>query len=109
MLAHVLSFGRNPGGSPDFLAYPVPKGCMHVLGTGGSEKLGCRTLRLQSGSSAGLMMQPYPRSPDLVWPGHLHGMGCLSARATDTRFPIVVWYLCFGFGSAVTPPFLAGV
>ena len=33
MLAHVPSFGRNPGGSPDFLAYPVPKACMHVLGT----------------------------------------------------------------------------
>ena len=25
MLAHVPSFGRNPRGSPDFLAYPVPK------------------------------------------------------------------------------------
>ena len=34
MLAHVPSFGRNPRGSPDFLAYPVPKACMHVLGTG---------------------------------------------------------------------------
>ena len=34
MLAHIPSFGRNPGGSPDFLAYPVPKACMHVLGTG---------------------------------------------------------------------------
>ena len=34
MLAHVTSFGRNPEGSPDFLAYPVPKACMHVLGTG---------------------------------------------------------------------------
>ena len=33
MLAHVSSFGRNPRGSPDFLAYPVPKACMHVLGT----------------------------------------------------------------------------
>ena len=33
MLAHVLSFGRNPRGSPDFLAYPVPRACMHVLGT----------------------------------------------------------------------------
>ena len=28
MLARVPSFGRNP-----FLAYPVPKACMHVLGT----------------------------------------------------------------------------
>ena len=26
-------YGRNPRGSPDFLAYPVPKACMHVLGT----------------------------------------------------------------------------
>ena len=34
MLAHVPSFGRNPRGSPDFLVYPVPKACMHVLGTG---------------------------------------------------------------------------
>ena len=33
LLAHVPSFGRNPRGSPDFLAYPVPKACMHVLGT----------------------------------------------------------------------------
>ena len=33
MLAHVPSSGRNPRGSPDFLAYPVPKACMHALGT----------------------------------------------------------------------------
>ena len=34
MLACVASFGWNPRGSLDFLAYPVPKACMHVLGTG---------------------------------------------------------------------------
>ena len=33
MLVHVPFFGRNPRGSPDFLVYPVPKACMHVLGT----------------------------------------------------------------------------
>ena len=33
MLAHLPPFGRNPRGSPDFLAYPVPKARMHVLGT----------------------------------------------------------------------------
>ena len=33
MLAHVPSFGRNPKSSPDILAYPVAKACMHVLGT----------------------------------------------------------------------------
>ena len=40
MLAHVPSFGRNPRGSPDFLAYPVLKACMHVLGTGVPRRLG---------------------------------------------------------------------
>ena len=66
-------------------------------------------LRLESLSSAGLRMQPYPRSPDPVWAGHLRGTGCLSARAMDTGFPIVVWCLCLGLDSAVTPPFLASV
>ena len=59
-------------------------------------------------------MQPYPRAPDLVWPGHLHGTGCLSARAVGTGFPTVVWRLCLGpVGGWVrvllTPPVLAGV
>ena len=45
-------------------------------------------------------MQPYPWSPDLVWLGHLHGSGCLSARAMDTGFPAVVWRLCLGLGCA---------
>ena len=40
MPAHVPSFGRNPRGSPDFLAYPVPKACMHVLGTRVPRRLG---------------------------------------------------------------------
>ena len=40
MLAHVPSFGRNPRGSPDFPAYPVPKACMHVLGTRVPRRLG---------------------------------------------------------------------
>ena len=39
MLAHVPSFKRNPRGSLVFLAYPVPKACMHVLGTGGPRLL----------------------------------------------------------------------
>ena len=34
MLAHMHSLGRNPRGSLDFLAYPVPKACkLRVLGT----------------------------------------------------------------------------
>ena len=40
MLAHVPYFPRNPRGSPDSLAYPVPKACMHVLGTGVPRRLG---------------------------------------------------------------------
>ena len=50
----------------------------------------------ESQSSAGLRMQPYPRSPDLVWPGHLQGTGCLSARAVGTGFPTVVRCLYLG-------------
>ena len=41
-------------------------------------------------------MQPYPRSPALVWPGHLHGTGCSSVRAVGTGFPTVVRRLCLG-------------
>ena len=40
MLANIPSFGRNPRGSSDFLAYPVPRACMHVLGTGVPRCLG---------------------------------------------------------------------
>ena len=59
-------------------------------------------------------MQPYPRSPDLVWPGHPHRTGCLSAWAMGTGFPTVVRRLCLGPGCGwvwvlLTPPFLAGV
>ena len=39
MLANVPSFGRKPRGSPDFLAYPVSKACMHVLGAGVPRRL----------------------------------------------------------------------
>ena len=59
-------------------------------------------------------MPPYPRSPDLVWPGHLHGTGCLSARAVGSGFPTVVRRLCWGPVCGwvlvlLTPPLLAGV
>ena len=59
-------------------------------------------------------MQPYPRALDLVWPGQLHGTGCLSARAVGTGLPTVVRRLCLGPVSGwmwvlLTPPVLAGV
>ena len=40
MLAHVPPFRRIPRGSPDFLPHPVPKACMHVLGTRVPRRLG---------------------------------------------------------------------
>ena len=40
MTAHVSSFERNHSGSPDFLVYPDPKACMHVLGTGVLRRFG---------------------------------------------------------------------
>ena len=40
MLAHVPSSRQDPSRSPDFLAYPVPKACMHVLRTGVQRCLG---------------------------------------------------------------------
>ena len=54
-------------------------------------------------------MEPYKRAQDVEWRGHLHGSGCLSARAMDTGFPTVVWHLCSRLGVAVTLPVLAGV
>ena len=59
-------------------------------------------------------MQPYPWSPDLLWPGHLHGTGCLSAPAVGTGFPTVVRRLCLGpfcgwVWVLLTPPVLAWV
>ena len=40
MLANFRCFGWNPRGSPDFLAYPVLKACMHVPGTRVSRHFG---------------------------------------------------------------------
>ena len=40
MLGHVPFFGQNPRSAPGFLAYSVPKACMHVLGTGVPRRLG---------------------------------------------------------------------
>ena len=92
---------------------PFPRHACTLLVLGFRRAWG-HTLRLESQSSAGLRMQPYPRSPDLVWPRHLHGTGCLSARAVGTVFPTVVRRLCLGpVGGWVwvllTPPVLAGV
>ena len=123
VLAHGPSFGRTPGGSPDFVAYPVPKAYRwHCLGTCVPRSFGCRTLHLKSQSSADPWMQPYSRALVHVWPGHLHGAGCLSDRAIDTGPPTAVpllplpsnpgwrlWGVCLGQGFAFTLPIKAGV
>ena len=109
MLAHVPFFGRNPRGSPDFLAYPVRKACMHILGTRVRRRLGVSRSASSPKAAQPLGCSLIPRAPNPVWRGHLNGTGCLSARAMDTGFPPVVWCLCLGPGSAVTPPPLAGV
>ena len=83
---------RLPGVSP---SQGMPPARSWYLG---SEVLGCCTLRLEYQSSAGLRMQPYPCAPGDVWPGHLHGTGCLSVRAMNTGFPTVAWRACLCFG-----------
>ena len=93
MLAQVPSVGRNPKGSADSLAYPVPKAFMHVLGIGAPRCLG--VARSASSPKAAQAL-----GCSLVWPGHLHGRGCLTARARDTGFPTVVWRMCLGQGCA---------
>ena len=98
MLAHVPSFGQNPRGSLDFLVYPVPEACMHVLGTGVPRCLGFARSASSPKAAQALGCSITPGSPDLVWPGHLHGTGCLSAWARDTGFPTVAWRLCLGLG-----------
>ena len=101
LLAHVPPIGF-PRVSPDFLAYPVPKGC---------QRPGLATLvpRCFGVARSTPRMQPYPRAPGYVWPGHLHDTRCLSPRAMDTGFPTVAWRMCLCSGFAVTLPILAGV
>ena len=113
MLAHVPSFGRNPRGSSDFLAYPVPKACMHVLGTRLPRRLGVA----RSASS--------PKAAQVLGcsltPGLQISFGrviCMARAASVpglwAGFPTVVRRLCLGpvggwVWVLVTPPVLAGV
>ena len=94
----------------------------------------CRTLRLESQSSAGLRMQPYTRAPDLVSPAHpghpasvpgLWNLGFLLLCGACVWVWVVLglrfrlrpatpgWgdgvSVCLRARSACTPPFLAGV
>ena len=135
MIAHVPSFGRNPRGSPDFLAYPVPKACMHVLGTGvprclgvahsasspkAAQALGCSlTPRLQILFGRVTCMARAASVPGLWTLGFLllsgvcalvrvaFGLGIRLRPATPGWGEGVCVCLCAR--SACTPPLLAGV
>ena len=134
MLAHVPSFGRNPRGSPDFLAYPVPKACMHVLGTGfpsrlvvarsasstrAAQALGCSltpglrisfgrvTCMARAASVSGLWTLGFLQLREacvLVWV--VLWLGCRLRPATPGRGPGGV---CLGTGCGFALPFPAGV
>ena len=114
MLAHVPSFGRNPRGSPDFLAYPVPEACMHVLGTRVPRRLGVA----RSASS--------PKAAQALGcsltPGLRISFGRVTCMARAASVPglwalgflllcgVCVWVrFAVGCGFFLTPPVLAGV
>ena len=91
MLAHVPSFGRNPRGSPDFLAYPVPEACMRILGTGVPRCLGVARSASSPEAAQALGCSLTPGLRISFSRVTLHDTGCLSARAMDTGFPTVAW------------------
>ena len=114
MLAHVPSFRRNPGGSPDFLAYPVPKACMHVLGTGVPRCLGvARSASSPKAAQAlGCSLTPgvrilFGRVTCMARAAPVPGLWILGfslLRGACVRVWVVV-----GSGFGCAPPLLAGV
>ena len=82
---------------------------MHVLGTGVQRCLGVARSASSPKAAQALGCNPPPGLRISFLPGHLHGTGCLSARAMDTESSTVVWCWCLGSGFALTPPILAGV
>ena len=91
MLAHVPSFGRNPRGPPDFLAYPVPKACIHVLGTRVPRRLGVARFASSPEAAQALGCSPTP------------GLRISFGRVTCTGCGHWVSYCCaaFVFGSGL--------
>ena len=114
MLAHVPSFGQNPRNAPDFLGYPVPKACMHILGTRVP-----RRLNVARSASSPKAAQALGCSLTLGLRISFGRFSCMARAASVPRlwtlgFPTVVWCYCLGLGCrwvwiSVTPPVLAGV
>ena len=114
MLAHVPSFGRNPRGSPDFLAYLVPKACMHVLRAGVPRCLGVARYASspKAAQALGCSLTPGLR----IWFGQVT---CMARAASVPGLWTQVFYCCvalvfgsglwLGSGFGCTPPLLAGV
>ena len=107
MLGHIPSSGRNPRGSPDFSAYPVPNACMHVLGTGVPRRLG--VARSASSPKAALALGCSSLAGSPAWhrlpqcPGYGHWVSyCCVACVFGSG-------LCLGSGVGCAPPLLAGV
>ena len=111
MLAHVPSFGRNPRGSLDFLAYPVPRACMHVLGTGVPRRLGvARSASSPNTAQAlGCSLTPGRLAGSPAWHrlpqclGYAHWVSyCCLALVFGSG-------LCLGWGFGCARPLLTGL
>ena len=109
VLAHVPSFGQNPGGSPDLMGYPVPKACMHVLGTGVPRRLGVARSGLspKAAQALGCSLTPglrisFCRVTCIARAASVPGLWTLVFLSAE-------WHLCLGLGFAVTWPLLAVV
>ena len=132
MLVQVPSLGRNPRGSPDFLAYPVPRACMHVLDTGVPRRLG---VARSASSFKAAQALGYSLTPGLrisfcrvtcmarlsQCPGYGHWLShccvafvfrsglCLGWGFRNPASP--AWrrgWVCLGTGCVFAPPFPAG-
>ena len=103
MLAHIPSFGRNARGPPDFLAYPVPKACMHVLGTGVPRCLGVARSASSPKAAQALRCSLTPglrfsfgRVTCMAWAASVPGLGTL--RFLLLRGACVWVWVMVGFG-----------
>ena len=89
MLAHVPSLGRNPRGSPHFLAYPVPGACQRRrLGTWIPR---CLCVAGSASSSKAALAFGCSRTPGLrIW---FCRVTCMAQAASVSRLRTLVFLL----------------